>query len=145
MLRKAPVKKLPKVVAAVVSEGVATNDIERVHGAAQLLAVSIIGPSYTLHSRAEPVLAALFSMSSLKADSSLHIAGVFGPQGPHASADQRFQASRPPPPKELTSSHNILEQYCFLYPACDAVIGSIVAFSLCSPHKIYPTNMNNSI
>ena len=76
MLRKAPVQKLPKAVAAVVSEGVATSDVERVHGSAQLLAVSVLGPSYTLHSRAEPLLSALFSMTSLKADSRFLIPGV---------------------------------------------------------------------
>lgn len=76
MLRKAPLRKLSTAVAAVVSEGVATSDVERVHGAAQLLAVSILGPSYSLHSRAEPLLSTLFSLNSLKADSHPVIPGV---------------------------------------------------------------------
>lgn len=76
LLRKAPLKKLPKAVAAAVSEGVATSDMERVHGAAHLLAVSILGPSHTLHSRAEPLSAALFSMQSLDSNSNHPVPGM---------------------------------------------------------------------
>jgi hypothetical protein len=93
ILRKAPVKKLPRAVAAVVSEGVATSALERVHGAAQVLAVSIHGPSCTLHSRAEPLLAALFSMASLKSDIGQQIPGTLLPHA-DGSVGERWGVGR---------------------------------------------------
>jgi hypothetical protein len=76
LLRKAPVKRLPKAVAAVVAEGVANSSSARVHGAAEVLVVSILGPSHALHSRAETLLSPLFAMLSPDDPCSHTIPGV---------------------------------------------------------------------
>lgn len=64
LVRKAPSKRLRPLVVAIVAEGVATGDPARTHGAATVLAESLLAPRHGLHSRSEEVLSALLELNA---------------------------------------------------------------------------------
>jgi hypothetical protein len=66
LLRKLPEKSLPETVRHVLAESAATASKGRVHGAAYLLAESILGPAHGLHSCATAVLDAVLAQGLLQ-------------------------------------------------------------------------------
>jgi hypothetical protein len=65
LFRKLPEQNLPLAVRHVLAEVAATASEGRVHGAAHLLAESVLGPANGLHSRASTLLATLFAQGLL--------------------------------------------------------------------------------